>query len=110
MVLGDFRIEEFAAQRFEASEGAFFIRPHQPRIARHVGGKDRGETAALAHVSGTPALRSPSRRRSSTSPEAGIFSLAQASEKSGRRRSRLVTASAAAIVSPSIAFAAMSAL
>jgi hypothetical protein len=33
-MLGDFRIEEFAAQRFEAFERAFLVRPHQPRIAR----------------------------------------------------------------------------
>ena len=45
MVLGDLRIEELAAQRLEAFERAFLIRPHQPRIPRHIGGEDRGETA-----------------------------------------------------------------
>jgi hypothetical protein len=30
MMLGDLRIEELAAQRFEAFERAFLVRPHQP--------------------------------------------------------------------------------
>ena len=42
-MLGDFRIEELAAQRFEAFERALLVRSHQPRIPRHVGGEDRGE-------------------------------------------------------------------
>ncbi len=46
-VLGDLRIEELAAQRLEAFERAFLVRPHQPRIPRHIGGEDRGETAGL---------------------------------------------------------------
>ena len=32
VVLGDLRIEELAAQRFEAFERALLVRPHQPRI------------------------------------------------------------------------------
>ena len=51
MMLGDFRIDELAAQRFEAFERAFLVRPHQPRIARHIGGEDRGETAGSGHGS-----------------------------------------------------------
>ena len=46
VMLGDFRIEEFPAQRFETFECAFLVRPHQPRIAGHIGGEDRGETPA----------------------------------------------------------------
>ena len=61
MVLGDFRIDELAAQRLEAFERAFLIRPHQPRISRHIGGKDRGEPARLAHVSSPAAKRRPDR-------------------------------------------------
>ncbi len=60
MVLGDFRIKELAAQRLEAFERAFLVRPHQPRIPRHIGGKDRGEAAGLAQPSRHPALSSPS--------------------------------------------------
>jgi hypothetical protein len=40
-----FWIEKLAAQRLEAFEGAFLIHPHQPRIAHHIGGEDRGKTA-----------------------------------------------------------------
>ncbi len=58
---GDLRIEELTAQRFEAFEHTFFIRPHQPRIASHIGGEDRGETAGLAHVSSPAAKRQPDR-------------------------------------------------
>ena len=50
VVLGDLRIEELAAQRFEAFERAFLVRPHQPRIPRHIGGEDRGETADRRHL------------------------------------------------------------
>jgi hypothetical protein len=44
-VLGDLRIDKLAAQRLEAFERPFLVRSHQPRIARHVGGDDRRETA-----------------------------------------------------------------
>ena len=60
LVLGDLRIEKLAAQRLEAFERAFLVRPHQPRIPRHIGGEDRGETAGRGHPSGNPALRRPS--------------------------------------------------
>jgi hypothetical protein len=39
-VLGDLRIEELAAQRFEAFVRAFLVRPHQPRIPRDISGED----------------------------------------------------------------------
>jgi hypothetical protein len=45
VVLGDLRIDELAAQRFEALERALLVRPHQARIPRHIGGKDRREAA-----------------------------------------------------------------
>jgi len=48
-VLGDFRIDELAAQRLEAFERAFLVRAHQPRIPRHIGGEDRGEPAGGSH-------------------------------------------------------------
>jgi hypothetical protein len=60
LVLGDLRVEEVAAQRLEAFERAFFVRPHQPRIPRHIGGEDRGEAAGRGHSSGIPLLRRPS--------------------------------------------------
>jgi hypothetical protein len=51
-----FGSEELAAQRFEAFERAFLVRPHQPRIPRDIGGEDRSEAASSAH-SGNPASR-----------------------------------------------------
>jgi hypothetical protein len=42
-MLGDRRIDKLAAQRFEAFERAFFVRAHQPRIPRHIGGENGGE-------------------------------------------------------------------
>jgi hypothetical protein len=45
MALRDLRIDQLAAMRLEALEGAFLIRAHQARIAHYVGGEDRGETA-----------------------------------------------------------------
>ena len=59
MVLVDLRIEELMAQRLEAFERAFLIRSHQPRIPRHIGGEDRGETAGLAHPASAAAKRRP---------------------------------------------------
>ena len=38
---------------------AALVRPHEPRIPRHVGGKDRSEAAGLAHLSGNPARLRP---------------------------------------------------
>jgi hypothetical protein len=49
-MLGDFRIEELTAQRIQAFEGAFLVRPHQPRIPRHISGQDCGEAAGGGHV------------------------------------------------------------
>jgi hypothetical protein len=33
---------------------AFLVRAHQARVARHIGGKDRGKTAGRGHISGSP--------------------------------------------------------
>jgi hypothetical protein len=56
MVLGDFRIDQLPPQRLEAFERAFLIHPHQPRIPRHIGGKDRGEATfdAIRHCGTSP--------------------------------------------------------
>jgi hypothetical protein len=45
-MLGDLGIDQLPAMRLEAFEGAFLIGAHQTRIARHIGGEDRGETAS----------------------------------------------------------------
>ncbi len=41
VMLPDFRVDELAAMRLQAVEGAFLVRSHQPRITRHIGGEDR---------------------------------------------------------------------
>src|SRR5262249_39430167 len=53
-VLLDFRIKQPLAMRFEASMRAFLVPAHQTRIARHIGGEDRGETAGRGHGCGSP--------------------------------------------------------
>ncbi len=45
VMLGDLRIEELAAQRFEAFERAFLVRPHQPAVTGDVRRKDCSEPA-----------------------------------------------------------------
>ena len=40
---------------------ADLVLPHQPRIARHIGGEDRCETAGLGHVASPTARRRPDR-------------------------------------------------
>jgi hypothetical protein len=38
------------AQRLEAFERAFLVRPHQPRITHDVGGENCGEAADRRHL------------------------------------------------------------
>jgi hypothetical protein len=64
-VLHDFAIDQFATQRLETLKRTFLVCPHQPRIPDHIGGKDRGKTAALAHADDPTKV---SRRRSSGAP------------------------------------------
>jgi hypothetical protein len=44
-MLADLRIDQFGEMRLEAFVRAFLVRPHQARIAHHIGREDRGETA-----------------------------------------------------------------
>jgi hypothetical protein len=60
-MLGDFRIDELAAERFEAFERAFLVRPHQSRIDGDIDSEDCGETARLAHAAAPAARRRPDR-------------------------------------------------
>ena len=56
-MLADLRIDELDEMRLEAFVRAFLIGTHQARIAHHIGGEDRGETAGSggrAHCSGGP--------------------------------------------------------
>jgi hypothetical protein len=50
-MLADLRVDELAAMRLEALVRAFLVHAHQARIARHIGGQDRGETADSGHFS-----------------------------------------------------------
>jgi hypothetical protein len=53
-VLRDLWIDQLTEMRLQALVRAFLIRPHQARIARHIGGEDRGETAGRGHGSSSP--------------------------------------------------------
>ena len=44
-MVSDRGIDQLAAQCLQRSQRAFLVHPDQPRIARDIGGKDRGETA-----------------------------------------------------------------
>ena len=61
VVFGNFGVDQLLEVGFQPLVRAFFIRAHQARVAHHIGSKDRGKTAGLAHVSGIPALRRPAR-------------------------------------------------
>jgi hypothetical protein len=45
LVFFDLRVDQLATMRLEAIKRAFPVGPHQPRVARHIGGQNRGETA-----------------------------------------------------------------
>ena len=49
LMVGDLGIDQIAAERLEPAERPFFIGLDQPRIAGHIGGEDRGETADGRH-------------------------------------------------------------
>jgi hypothetical protein len=61
---GDGRIKQLGPDCLESLESAVLVCPHQARVARHIGGKDRGETARLAHASSPVASRRPDRKSS----------------------------------------------
>src|SRR5208337_2107055 len=65
LVHGDRRVDQIAAQRAQAGEGAVLVRAGQPAEADDVGRQDRGKFPVLAHAS--PALRRPSTTRSKSS-------------------------------------------
>jgi hypothetical protein len=57
MVLRDFWLNQVSKMRSEAFVGPFLVFPHLPRIARHIGGEDRGETAFDGLLHGFPQRR-----------------------------------------------------
>ena len=64
VVRGDLGIDQLGAQSLEPRQRAFLVRPHQARIAGHIGGKDRGEAAGCGHVVSPIASRRPDRKSS----------------------------------------------
>src|SRR6516164_627671 len=52
-MLLDLWVAELAAHRLQRGERPLLVLPHQPRIARDIGGQDRGKTAGLAHIGGS---------------------------------------------------------
>ena len=64
IALRDLRIDQLAEMRFEAFVGSLLILAHQPRVARHIGGEDRGETAGHARAVSPVARRRPDRKSS----------------------------------------------
>ena len=50
--------------RLQRFERPLLVGPHQPRIARDIGGNDRGEPAGLAHIASPAARRRPERKSS----------------------------------------------
>ena len=56
VMLADLRIDQIDEMRLEAFVGAFLIGAHQARIARHIGGEDRSETAGRSHGCGSPPI------------------------------------------------------
>jgi hypothetical protein len=50
-VLPDFRFDQLAEMRLQPFVRPLFIRPHQARVSRHVGGEDRSETTYSRHGS-----------------------------------------------------------
>ena len=55
-VFGDLGIDQLAPVRFQPCERPFLVRTHQPRVAGHIGGEDRGQPAfdAFPSQSGDP--------------------------------------------------------
>ena len=49
LMLTDFRVDQLAAMRLEAIEGALLVHPDEARIPRHIGGQDRGKSAGRSH-------------------------------------------------------------
>jgi hypothetical protein len=54
VMLADRRIDQFDEMRLDAFVGAFLIGTHQARVAHHIGGEDRGETAGRGNGCGSP--------------------------------------------------------
>ena len=61
---GDGGIDQIAAQSPQSRQGAILVGAGEPAVADHIGYQDRRDLPGLAHSSGIPALRRPSKSRS----------------------------------------------
>jgi hypothetical protein len=65
----DCRVHKLPAHRFEAFKSSFFIGPHKPRIAGHIGGENRGEAALDGLLHGTLGIGNYSKTALLAAPE-----------------------------------------
>jgi hypothetical protein len=63
-VLADLGVDQFPEVGLEPLVRPLFVGSHQPRVPRHVGGENCGETTGLAHVASPAARRRPESKRS----------------------------------------------
>src|SRR5215469_2330088 len=63
-VLADIRIDQFSEMALEPLVRPFLVRTHQPRIPRHIGGKDRCKAAGGVHVVSPAASHRPDKNSS----------------------------------------------
>jgi hypothetical protein len=68
-MLGDCRVHKLPAHRFEAFKTSFFVGPHKPRIAGHIGGENRGEAALDGFLHGTLGIGNYSKTALLAAPE-----------------------------------------
>src|SRR5215467_8406806 len=54
VMLADLWVDQLDEMRLEAFERALFVGAHQARVARYIGGEDRGKTAGRGHGCGSP--------------------------------------------------------
>src|SRR5262245_45214337 len=66
-MLGDFRIDQFVADRLEPPEGAALVSSDQSGVARYVSSKDCSEAAGLAHIASPATRRRPDSNNSRSS-------------------------------------------
>src|SRR5271157_5764359 len=72
MMHADSWVDEVATKRPQPRKRAVPIGAREPAVVDHVGRQDRRKLPGLAHFSGTPALRMPSRMRSRWARKVGL--------------------------------------
>ena len=54
VMLADLWVDQLDEMRLETFERALFVGAHEARVARYIGGEDRGKTAGRGHGCGSP--------------------------------------------------------